>query len=79
MSGVRAMTEPTDRFLTAVRRFSTGVYSSVAAAEDAMMRRSAGGSYKAMRSSSSPLGQLLTSSWLREGLHGAAAFSLMRL
>ena len=79
MSGVRAMTKATDRFLTAVRRFSTGVYSSVAAAEAAMMRRSAGGSCKAMRSGSLPPGQ--PAYGLREGLLSIAAFSrpLMRL
>ena len=52
VSGVRAMTKATDRFLTAVRRFRIGVYSSVEAAEEAMMRRSAGGSCKAMCESS---------------------------
>ncbi len=39
------MTDATATFLTKVRRFRTGVYSSVAAAEAAMMARSAGGSY----------------------------------
>ena len=38
------MTDATATFLTNVRRFRTGVYSRVAAAEVAMMARSAGGS-----------------------------------
>lgn len=42
--GVSAITAATARFLINVRRFRTGVYSSVAAAEKATMARKAGGS-----------------------------------